>query len=132
MSMVEKKIVVVDDEPDTAEMFAEMLRLNGYQVHKSYSGSEAIEVIKQVRPDAVVLDLMMPDVSGIDVIAAISEDAQLARTPVIIVSARNKPPSDRPNPESQDFVYLTKPVAYLDLKAAVDEAILAAQSKASG
>lgn len=131
MSLVDKIIVVVDDEPDTAEMFAEMLRLNGYKVHKSYGGAEAIEIIRQVRPDAVVLDLMMPVVSGVDVISMLSQDSQLARIPVIIVTARSKPPSVKMGPDAKNYVYLTKPVAYLDLKSAVDEAILAAQSNTS-
>lgn len=131
MSLVDKTIIVVDDEPDTAEMFAEMLRLNGYKVHKTYGGAEAIEIIRQVSPDAVVLDLMMPDVSGVDVISALSQDSQLASIPVIIVTARSKPTGVRTDPDTKNYVYLTKPVAYLDLKSAVDEAILAAQSNTS-
>lgn len=132
MSLVDKLIVVVDDEPDTAEMFAEMLRLNGYQVFKTYGGAEAIDVIRQKRPNAIVLDLMMPDVSGFDVLSALQHDKELALIPVIVVSARSKTGEIQSDPQVKNYVYLTKPVAYLDLKEAVDGAILAAQSKTSG
>ena len=59
-----KKIVIVEDEPDTAEMFAEMMRLSGHHVLKSYGGTPAIALISHELPDVIVLDVMMPDLSG--------------------------------------------------------------------
>ena len=55
-----KTIVIVEDEKDTAEMFAEMIRLNGFQVINAYSGAQAISQIASNKPDLVVIDLMIP------------------------------------------------------------------------
>ena len=64
MTLEQIKIVIVEDEPDTAEMFAEMMRLNGFIVKKVYGGTPAIALISHEIPDAVVLDVMMPDLDG--------------------------------------------------------------------
>lgn len=118
-----KTIIVVEDEPDTAEMFAEMMRLSGYQVLKTYGGRAAINMIAQNKPDAVVLDLMMPDLSGLEVMGFMRKDPRLAEIPVIVVSARSLPSDIKYGLEAGASVYLTKPVAFLDLKEAVESAI---------
>lgn len=118
-----KTIVVVEDEPDTAEMFAEMMRLSGYEVTKTYGGSAAIALIEAQIPDAVVLDIMMPDLSGLDVLGYIRRDPQLAGIPVIVVSAKSLPSDIKHGLDAGASIYLTKPVAFLDLKEAVENAI---------
>jgi len=118
-----KKIVVVEDEPDTAEMFAEMMRLSGYQVVKSYSGGRAIALIAEQKPAAVVLDIMMPDLSGLEVLHFMRRDPRLANIPVIIVSAKGLPTDIRDGLDAGAASYLTKPVAFMDLKDAVENAI---------
>ncbi|NLG72552.1 MAG: response regulator [Chloroflexi bacterium] len=123
MSSHLKTIVVVEDEPDTAEMFAEMMRLSGYRVIKSYGGSPAINLITKEKPDAVVLDIMMPDLSGLDVIRQIRSNPEVAEVPVIVVSAKSLPSDVRYGLELGASVYLTKPVSYTDLKDAVEEVI---------
>jgi DNA-binding response OmpR family regulator len=119
-----KTIVVVEDEPDTAEMFAEMMRLSGYQVLKTYGGRPAIALISQKKPDAIVLDLMMPDLSGLEVLGFMRRDPRLAKIPVIVVSAKSLPSDIKNGLEAGASIYLTKPVAFSDLKEAVENAIL--------
>lgn len=118
-----KTIVVVEDEPDTAEMFAEMMRLSGYRVLKTYGGFPALSIISEEKPDAVVLDLMMPDLSGLEVLAYMRQDPSLVNIPVIVVSAKSMPADIKVGMDAGASVYLTKPVAYMDLKAAVEQAI---------
>jgi DNA-binding response OmpR family regulator len=118
-----KTIVIVEDEPDTAEMFAEMMRLSGFQVIKSYGGAAAIALISKEKPDAIVLDIMMPDLSGLEVMSAIRRDPRLAHTPVIIVSAKTLPSDIQHGLEAGAAIYLTKPVAFLDLREAVESVI---------
>jgi DNA-binding response OmpR family regulator len=120
MSPEPKTIIVVEDEPDTAEMFAEMMRLSGYDVYKTYGGASAIKMIAEEKPDAVVLDLMMP---GLDVLRFMRNNPGLDRIPVIIVSAKGLIADVREGLDAGAAVYLTKPVAFLDLKVAVDNAI---------
>lgn len=118
-----KKIVIVEDEPDTAEMFAEMMRLSGYEVVKCYGGTSAIAVITQEQPDAIVLDIMMPDLSGVEVIRQLRRDHRLTEIPIIIVSAKGLPSDIKQGLDAGAMVYLTKPVAYTDLKEAVEHAV---------
>ena len=123
MSSEQKTIIVVEDEPDTAEMFGEMMHLIGYRVLKAYGGASAIGLLSQETPHAVVLDLMMPDLSGLQVLTYIRQDERLKDVPVIIVSAKSLPTDIKVGLEAGATVYLTKPVAYLDLKEAVEQAI---------
>ena len=118
-----KKIVIVEEEPDTAEMFAEMMRLGGYHVVKSYGGTPALTIISSEMPDAVVLDVMMPDQSGLDVLRHLRRDPRIDKIPVIVVSAKSLPSDIRDGLEAGANKYLTKPVAFQDLNAAVQEVI---------
>ena len=122
--MVEQKtIIIVEDEPDTAEMFAEMLRLNGYRVLTTYGGTAAIALISKEKVDAVVLDLMMPDLSGLEVLSYMRRDPRLARVPVMIVSAKGLPADVRQGLQAGASIYLTKPVAYQDFIDALEKAL---------
>jgi DNA-binding response OmpR family regulator len=124
-----KRIVIVEDEPDTAEMFAEMMRLSGFKVFKTYGGTPAISLISHEKPDAVVLDVMMPDLSGLEVVRFIRRDPRLAHIPVVIVSAKGLPSDVRDGLEAGASVYLTKPVAFQELNDAVSREIQKTQGQ---
>jgi DNA-binding response OmpR family regulator len=123
MSTEQKKIVIVEDEPDTAEMFSEMIRLSGYQVFKSYGGNSAIDLIVEEQPDAIIMDVMMPDLSGLDALRIIRKDPRIANIPVIVVSAKSLPADIREGLDAGASMYLTKPVAFQDLNNAVRNVI---------
>lgn len=123
MSTRSSMVVVVEDEPDTAEMFAEMVRVIGFQVVKSFGGIRAIDLISEKKPVAVLLDLMMPDLSGLEVLRYMRRDPRLSHIPVIIVSARGLPSDIKSGLEAGAAYYLTKPVAFTDLKRAIEEAV---------
>ena len=80
-------VLVVDDEPAFREALRQALKREGFVVHLAADGEEALEYFRAVHPDIVLLDVMLPRLSGIDVCRAIraSDD-----TPVIMVSARNE------------------------------------------
>ena len=123
MPDTQKVVAIVDDEPDTVDMLAEMVRLCGYQVLKSVGGTAGISLIADEKPDAVLLDVMMPDLSGLEVLRFMRGDPQLAVIPVIVVTARSTPSDIRTAVEAGATAYLNKPVAYLDLKSAIEAAI---------
>jgi CheY-like chemotaxis protein len=127
-----KTILVVEDEPDTAEMFAEMIRLKGYQVRKCFGGAQAIAHLTTAKPTAVVLDVMMPDISGLEVLNFIRSNPLLADIPVIVVSARGLNSDIEAGLEAGATVYLTKPVSYMNLIAAVENAAPPAKQKTEG
>jgi DNA-binding response OmpR family regulator len=71
MIPVQKTIIVVEDEPDAAEMFSEMMRVSGFRVLKASGSAPAINMIAKEEPAAVILDIMMPDISGLEAGASI-------------------------------------------------------------
>ena len=118
-----RKIVIIEDEPDTAEMYAEMMRISGYEVVKYFSGGPAVAEIAEQKPDAIVLDIMMPDISGYDVLRYLKGESTLSNVPVIIVSAKTLPSDINQGMKAGATIYLTKPVTFNDLKTAIDDAI---------
>lgn len=123
MEAERKKIIIIEDEPDTAEMYAEMMRISGYQVVKYYGGVQAVAQVAEQQPAAVVLDLMMPDLSGLEVLKFMQEEPLLANVPVIIVSAKTLPSDIEEGLEAGAAVYLTKPVSFSDLRLAIERVI---------
>jgi CheY-like chemotaxis protein len=120
VNYLEKTVVIVEDEPEMAEMFAEMVRLTGLQVIKSHSGMRAIDLIAEKKPYVVLLDMMMPDLSGLEVLRHMHRDPRLSRIPVIIVSAKSLPSDIKKGLDAGASFYLTKPVSFVDLKHALE------------
>ena len=119
----QRTIVVVEDDPDTAEMFAEMIRLMGHSVFQVYRGAQAIGLIAEVKPSAVILDWKMSDISGLEVMQHIRRDAKLVKIPIIMVSAKNLPSDIELALNSGASIYLTKPVGYKDLENAIQKVL---------
>ena len=80
-------ILVVDDDPSAAELFSLMLRQMGYHAVSAFSGPAALEHIGTTLPDLVILDMMMPDMNGLDVLRQLRTDARTAGVPVVMFSA---------------------------------------------
>jgi CheY-like chemotaxis protein len=119
----QKTVMIIEDEPDAAEMFAEMMRVNGFRVIKMFSSAPAIPMISQEKPDVIILDIMMPDISGLEVLRYMRREPDLASIPVIVVSAKSMPSDIKTGLEAGASMYLTKPVGFLDLKQAVEQAL---------
>ncbi len=86
--MEEKTILVSDNEEPLRALVAAALASSGYRIVEARDGEEALEVARAERPHLIVLDMMMPALSGIDVLDALRRDAELARTRVLVLSAR--------------------------------------------
>ena len=123
MTSPERTVLILEDEADAAELFAEMMRVSGFRVLKTSSSAPAISLMIAEKPDIVLLDVMMPDVSGLDFLRQMREDPALAGIPVVIVSAKSMPADIRHGMEAGAFTYLTKPVGFLELKDAVESAV---------
>ena len=100
-----------------------MLNIDGYQVIKIHSSTGALSMIRAENPDAVLLDIMMPDVSGLEVLRFMRREPDLQQTPVVIVSARTLPSDIRAGLEAGATAYLTKPVDIDNLRKTVAEVI---------
>lgn len=87
--MTEKKrILCIEDEAEMIDLTRLVLEREGYQVFGAVGGRHGLELIRQEKPDLILLDLMMPDVDGWEVYRQMKADKELAHIPVIIVTAR--------------------------------------------
>jgi PAS domain S-box-containing protein len=89
------KVLIVDDDPMAVELIAVRMAGLANTVLRSYGGRDAIDTVRQELPDLIVLDLMMPDVNGFDVVAALSEDPETAGIPILIVTVKRVTAEDR-------------------------------------
>ena len=87
--------LVADDDPKAVEIIAASLPEPGFRVLRAYGGREAIDVARQHTPDLIVLDLMMPEVNGFDVVEALKNDPRTAQIPVLVVTAKHIEAEDR-------------------------------------
>jgi PAS domain S-box-containing protein len=88
-------VLVVDDDPDAVELIATRISDLATTVLRAYGGREAIEVAQREHPDLIVLDLMMPEINGFDVVDALHRDPALARIPILIVTSKDITDQDR-------------------------------------
>ena len=123
MTTPEKTVLIIEDEADAADLFAEMMRVSGFRVLKTSSSAPAISMMTAEKPDVVVLDIMMPDISGLDILRQMRADPDLANIPVVVVSAKGMPADIKTGMEAGASTYLTKPVGFLELKEAVERAL---------
>ncbi|MBA3592204.1 MAG: response regulator [Polaromonas sp.] len=88
-------VLVVDDDPKAVEVIAAFLPSPSYAVVRAYGGAEAITLAQRLRPDLIFLDLMMPEVSGFDVVEALHRNSETARIPILVVTAKQITDGDR-------------------------------------
>jgi PAS domain S-box-containing protein len=90
-----RTVLVVDDDPKAVELMATFLPAADYEVSRAYSGDDAIRMARRLRPDLIVLDLMMPETSGFDVVDALQRDSATAHIPILVMTAKQVTAEDR-------------------------------------
>ena len=109
------KILVVDDEPMNVELFEAQLGAAGYEVVTASSGEEALKKVEGEKPDLILLDAVMPDLNGFDIIKILRGKAETLFIPVVMVTALNEMRYKIQAIESGVDNFLTKPVNSLEL-----------------
>ncbi len=104
-----KRVLVVDDEPVNIRILASILR-DDYEIESANSGEEALEMVRQDPPDAVLLDVMMPGMTGIEVCMKLRADPTYRRIPIIFVSSLDDFHNEEVGFEAGASDYLFKPV----------------------
>jgi two-component system phosphate regulon response regulator PhoB len=110
-----ERILLVDDEPDIVALVAYHLAKTGYKVATAASGAEALELARRERPSLVVLDLMLPDLSGFDVLERLRADEATRRVAVLMLTARGGEPDRIRGLSLGADDYLTKPFSPQEL-----------------
>jgi threonine synthase len=83
-----KRIVVIEDNMDAARLIKRVLQARSFEVHTANNGAQGLETVRQVRPDLVITDLMMPDVDGFELIDTLKADPELQHIPVVVITAK--------------------------------------------
>jgi CheY-like chemotaxis protein len=90
-----RTVLVVDDDPKAVQLLATYLDPAGYRVLTAFGGQEGIDVARRQHVDLIVLDLMMPEVNGFDVVEALKRDTATASIPIVVVTAKQVTAEDR-------------------------------------
>ncbi len=127
-----KKIFVVDDEPDVVELLETVLGLEGYRVAAATEGRAALRTVLADPPDLLILDLMMPDMDGMELLKLLRLDPRGARVPVLIVSAKSGQQDQIGTLQLGADAYICKPFSNKELVAQVRQLIGHGEEEAPG
>ena len=109
------RVLVVDDEPDLLELVRVNLASSGYAVETAASGSDALAALRRAPPDVMVLDLMLPDISGTELCARVRADQRLTGLPIIMLTAKSEEIDRVVGLELGADDYVTKPFSPREL-----------------
>jgi CheY-like chemotaxis protein len=94
-------VLIVDDQPENVQLMADVLSTNGYDTLSANSGAQALDVLSRARPQAILLDMLMPGMDGFEVIRRIRENPQTARLPIMVITAMLVSDEDRQRLEKE-------------------------------
>ncbi|HLD49590.1 MAG TPA: response regulator [bacterium] len=104
-----KRILIVDDEPHILLMVSTRLKGNGYEVLTAQDGQAGLDMARNEKPDAIILDLMLPKIDGYKVCGLLKRDARYSKIPIIIFTAKAQEEDQRLGKEMGADAYLIKP-----------------------
>ena len=126
----EARLLVVDDEPNIVELLSMSLRFAGFEVATATNGREAVTVAHKFRPDLVLLDVMLPDMDGFDVIRRLRGEG--AKAPVLFLTARDATQDKITGLTQGGDDYVTKPFSLEEVIARIRAVLRRAQSAGAG
>jgi len=118
-----KKILLADDERNLRMLVHTTLEDAEYQILEAANGTEALEMAKKEKPDLLVLDWMMPGLSGIEVAKLLREDPETANIPIIMLTAKGQERDREKGQSIGAYAYLLKPFSPLQLLEKVKDAL---------
>jgi len=121
-----KKVLLVDDDVDFGEATKLLLESKGYEVVLAYDGKDGLEKVRAEKPDLVILDVMMPEMSGYDVCVVLKADPELKKIPVILLTAVDQALFKTTYTQTMGLMteaedYIAKPVEPEDLVRRVED-----------
>ncbi|MCK5671480.1 response regulator [Candidatus Bathyarchaeota archaeon] len=114
------KILIVEDELDIQKLVHRILTANGFEVFKASNGEEGLIKATTLKPDLIVMDLMMPGMSGLEVCRLLKKRQDTKDIPVIILSALNRPVDREYASDAGADKYISKPFQIDELLVAID------------
>ncbi len=118
-----KTILVVEDSPTSRKVITMVLAKRGYTIVEAPTGGIALRKMEEIRPDLILLDAMLPDMTGYDILFRLKRDERLKAVPVVMLTAKNNPVDRQKGMKSGSAAYLTKPFDPEKLLAVIDDHI---------
>lgn len=118
-----KKILVVDDEEHIVELLKMNLKQHGYEPLCAYSGLEALRIAERCLPDLILLDIMMPDMDGLETCRRLKQDRKLRKIPIIMLTAKSEETDKVIGLSVGADDYITKPFSLRELFARINVAL---------
>jgi DNA-binding response OmpR family regulator len=118
-----KKVLVIDDLPENVFMLQDRLEHEGYEVITAYDGQTGIEKTRNELPDLILLDVMMPGITGFEVCKILANDIKTKNIPIILVTAKIGAEDTKEGLEAGAFDYIKKPFNKIELLARVNSAL---------
>lgn len=118
-----KKILVIDDYPDNVFLLQDRLEQEGFEVIKAYEGNMGIQKAIEEKPDLILLDIMMPGVSGYDVCKILTTNEETKLTPIILLTALTDAENIKEGLQLGAFDYIKKPFNKIELVARINSAL---------
>ena len=118
-----KTVLVVEDYADTRTMMKFLLQRYGFEVVEAADGKEAVEKVKEVRPDLILMEINLPDMNGKDVAACIHDLPQLENVPIVAIASDDTAELRKQCLEEGFDAYLTKPVSVGNLLRVVQNLV---------
>jgi DNA-binding response OmpR family regulator len=123
-----KKILVIDDLPENVYMLQDRLENEGYEVVTAYEGKSGINKAINEHPDLILLDIMMPEITGIEVCKTLVSNNATADIPIILVTAKSDAEDTKEGLEAGAFDYIKKPFNRIELLARINSALKLAEA----
>ncbi|TAL25414.1 MAG: response regulator [Nitrospirae bacterium] len=117
------KVIVIDDEPFILMMIEDKLKKAGFKVVTLRESINAVPIIRNEKPDLIILDWMMPELSGIDLCKMLKADAELAEIPIFMLTAKGQEADEQLGLKHGVTRYITKPFSPKSLLEMIEEAI---------
>lgn len=104
-----KKILIVDDEQDIVESLQFVLEATGFECHCAYNGEDGLNLAREILPDLIILDVMMPKINGFKICRLLKYDNKYKNIPILMVTARSQVEDQQIGEETGVDEYITKP-----------------------
>jgi len=116
-----KHILVVEDNPMNMELVVDLLELYGYDVTGAEDGFEALEFVKQIEFDLILLDMQLPEMNGSEILEKLKSDPDTARMPVVALTAHAMAGDEERFVKAGCAGYISKPINIREFKPAVEQ-----------
>ena len=119
----DKTVLVIEDSPTSRKVISMVLAKRGYTIEEASTGGAALRRMEVILPDLILLDAMLPDMTGYDILFRLKNDERLKNVPVVMLTAKNNPVDRQKGMRGGSVAYLTKPFDPEKLLAVIDDNI---------